>query len=131
MVFSVADLSLDAVRTLRVQGQVINGVTGQPMANANVVLVQTQQPGAGFRGAPTFFTFRSRSGNQGAFEIRRVVPGSYVLFAIVNERSGRMTARLPLEIGNSDVRNVSLIASPEFTLTGRIAVEGQQPGGAP
>src|SRR5262249_25706968 len=36
--------------------------------------------------------------------------------------------RLPLEIGNSDVQNVSLVISPGFTVAGRIAIEGQPAG---
>src|SRR5262249_29777901 len=71
--------------------------------------------------------FRTRV-NQGAFEIRGVVPGSYEIIAVLNDRNNRMTARLPLEIGNSDVQNVSLIASPGFTLSGRLVIEGQQSG---
>ena len=130
VVFSGVDLTVAAVRTLRVQGQVINGVTGQPAQNANVVLLPVQRPGGGggFRGGiRNSGNFRTRI-NQGAFEIRGVVPGSYEIIAVLNDRNNRMTARLPLEIGNSDVQNVSLIASPGFTLSGRLVIEGQQSG---
>jgi hypothetical protein len=41
-----------------------------------------------------------------------------------------MSARLPIEIGNSDIQNVSLIVTPGFTLPGRLVVEGQQPSTA-
>jgi len=44
---------------------------------------------------------------------------------MVNDRNNRMTARLPIEVGASDVRNVSLIMSPGFSLAGRLAIEGQ------
>src|SRR5262249_40592249 len=47
---------------------------------------------------------------------------------VLNDRNNRMTARLPLEIGNSDVRNVSLIVTPGFTLTGRLLIDGPQAG---
>jgi hypothetical protein len=40
-----------------------------------------------------------------------------------------MSARLPLEIGNSDVQNASLIVTPGFSLTGRLAIEGQSATG--
>ena len=131
VVFSAVDLTVVAVRTLRVQGQVVNGVTGQPAINANVMLVPVQRPagGGGFRGGiRNPGNFRSRVGNQGVFEFRGVPPGSYEVIAALNERNNRMTARLPLEIGNSDVQNVSLIISPGFTLNGRLAIEGQQTG---
>jgi hypothetical protein len=131
VVFSGVDLTVAAVRTQRVQGQVINGVTGQPAQNANVLLLPVQRAAGGgtFRGGiRNPGNFRSRINNQGAFEIRGVVPGSYEIIAILNDRNNRMTARLPLEIGNSDVQNVSLVASPGFTLTGRLVIEGQQSG---
>src|SRR5262245_21432574 len=130
VVFSGVDLTVAAVRTLRVQGQVINGVTGQPAQNANVLLLPVQRAagGGGFRGGiRNPGNFRTRI-NQGAFEIRGVVPGSYEIIAVLNDRNNRMTARLPLEIGNSDVQNVSLVASPGFTLSGRLVIEGQQAG---
>ncbi len=129
VVFSGVDLTVAVVRTLRVQGQVINGVSGQPAQNASITLlpVQRQAGGGGFRGGiRNPGNFRSRINNQGAFDIRGVVPGSYELIAVVNGRDTRMSARLPLEIGNSDVQNVSLILSPGFTLTGRLTMEGQQ-----
>src|SRR5262249_12686629 len=52
LVFSGVDLTVATVRTLRVQGQAIHGVTGQPALNANVVLIPVQRPagGGGFRG---------------------------------------------------------------------------------
>jgi protocatechuate 3,4-dioxygenase beta subunit len=135
VVFSGVDLTVAAVPTVRVLGQVVNGATGQPALNANVMLVPVQRPtgGGGFRGGiRNPGNFRSRINNQGSFEIRGVAPGSYEVIAILNDRNNRMTARLPLEIGNSDVRNVSLIVTPGFTLTGRLVIEGQQAGaGAP
>jgi protocatechuate 3,4-dioxygenase beta subunit len=131
IVFSGVDLTVAAVRTLRVQGQVINGVTGQPAQNANVMLLPVQRPtgGGGFRGGiRNAGNLRSRINSQGGFDIRGVVPGSYEVIAVLNERNNRMTARLPLEIGSSDVQNVSLVLSPGFTLTGRLTIEGQLSG---
>ena len=132
IVFSGVDLTVAAVRTLRVQGQVINGVTGQPAQNANVLLLPVQRPNGagGFRGGiRNPGNLRSRINDQGTFEIRGVAPGSYEVIAMLNDRTNRMTARLPLEIGNSDVQNVSLVLSPGFTLTGRLTIEGQAAGG--
>ena len=131
IVFSGVDLTVAAVRTLTVQGQVINGTTGQPAQNAQITLVPVSRGGGagGFRGGlRNIGNFRSRINAQGNFEIRGVVPGSYELMGAVNERNSRMTARMPIEVGNSDIQNVSLIISPGFTLTGRLGIEGQQAG---
>jgi hypothetical protein len=117
---------------LRVRGQVINGVTGQPAQQAVVQLLPVQRSanGAAFRGGiRNPGNYRSQINNQGLFDIRGVPPGSYEIIAMMNGRDNRMTARLPIEIGASDVQNVSLILSPGFTLTGRLAVEGQPSGG--
>jgi hypothetical protein len=132
-VFSGVDLTIAAVQTVRVQGQVINGVTGQPALNATVTLLPVQRTaGNGVRAAlRNAVNLRSRVDNQGGFEIRGVAPGSYEVMAIVNERNNRMTARMPLEIGGADVRSVSLIVSSGFTLTGRLAIEGQAGAGTP
>jgi 5-hydroxyisourate hydrolase-like protein (transthyretin family) len=133
VVFSGVDLTVALVRTLRVVGQVINGVTGQPAQNATVALLPVQRPsgGGGFRGGiRNAGNLRSRINNQGGFEVRGVVPGSYELTAVLNDRNNRMSARLPIEIGNADIQNVSLIVTPGFTLPGRLVVEGQQPATA-
>jgi protocatechuate 3,4-dioxygenase beta subunit len=129
VVFSGVDFSVSTVRTLRVQGQVINGATGQPAQNANVVLLPVQRrAGGGVLRAVVreAANLRTQINNQGGFEIRGVPPGSYELLAQVNQRNNRMTARLPLEIGAVDVQNVSLILAQGFTLNGRLAIEGQQ-----
>jgi hypothetical protein len=126
IVFSGVDLTVAAVRTLRVQGQVVNGVTGQPAQNATAMLIPISRTGNGVRGGiRNPGNFRSRINAQGGFEIRGVVPGSYELIATLNDRNNRMTARLPVEIGSSDIQNVSLIVSPGFQLTGRLAIDGQ------
>ena len=129
-VFSGVDFTVMTVRTLRVQGQVIDGVTGQPAGNANVMLLPAQRSGGGgLRGAVrNLANLRSQINNQGNFDIRGVPPGSYEIIAMVNQRNNRMSARLPLEIGGSDVQNVSLVLTPGFTLTGRLAIEGEQAG---
>jgi Carboxypeptidase regulatory-like domain len=130
ILFSGVDLTVASVRTLRVLGQVVNGATGQPAQNAQVVLLPAQRgAGAGRNAIRNLGNFRSRINNQGTFEIRGVTPGSYELIAILNDRNNRMTARLPIEVGNSDVQNASLIVTPGFSLTGRLAIEGQSATG--
>jgi hypothetical protein len=71
--------------------------------------------------------FRNRNINeQGIFEIRGVVPGSYDLVANLNDRNNRMSARVPVDVGNSDVQNVTLVLSPPLSLPGRLVIEGTQ-----
>jgi hypothetical protein len=67
---------------------------------------------------------------QGIFEIPDVAPGSYDLVAALNDRTIRMSARVPVEVGNSDVQNVTLVLSPGFTVTGRVTIEGSNTTGS-
>lgn len=123
VVFSGVDLTVATIRTLRVRGQIISGATGQAARNANIVLLPRHR-GAGFRLGMNG-NFRNRNINeQGFFEINGVAPGSYDLVAMLNDRANRMSARVPLEVGNSDIENVTLLLSPGFTLAGRLAIEG-------
>jgi hypothetical protein len=120
VVFSGVDLTVTAVRTFRVRGQVINGSTGQPARNVNVVLEPRERKGFG---APILRS-RGNLDNQGSFEIAGIVPGSYDLVAILNDRNNRMSARVPVEIGGSDVQNVSVVLTTGFPVSGHLAVEG-------
>src|SRR5439155_9981483 len=92
IVFSGVDLTVAAVHTLRVRGQVINGVTGQPARNANILLMPRDRVGFG---PGLFENFRNRNINeQGIFELRGVLPGSYDLIGVLNDRNNRMSARV-------------------------------------
>ena len=120
VVFSGVDLTVEEVHTFSVRGQVINGVTGQPVSNVNVVLEPRQRPGS--RGPA--LRSRSNGSNKGGYEIGGIVPGSYDLVAILNDRNNRMTARVPLDISGSDVQNVTVVLSPGFPVAGHLSVEG-------
>ena len=120
-VFSGVDFTVAAVRAVRVRGQVINGATGQPARNANLVLQPRSRGNVNSRLQP----FRAPTINdQGGFEIRGVAPGSYELVGIINDRNNRMFGTVPLEVGNSDVQNVTVVISPGLSIAGRISIEG-------
>ena len=126
-VFSGVDFTVAAVRAVRVRGQVINGATGQPARNANLVLQPRSRGGIGSR---LLQAFRSPTINeQGVFEIRGVAPGSYELVGIINDRNNRMFGTVPLEVGNSDVQNVTVVISPGLSIAGRISIEGPNASG--
>jgi hypothetical protein len=118
--FSGVDLTVAAVRTFTVRGQVVSGATGQPVANVNVVLEPRQRPGS--RGP--IMRSRAMGANRGAFEVRGVVPGSYDLVAISNDRNNRMSARVPVDVSGSDIQNVSVLLAPGFSVPGRVTAEG-------
>jgi hypothetical protein len=121
IVFSGLDMTVTALRTLRIAGHAINGVTGQPVENVDFNLIQTRGGGVS--------TQRVRSlSNRDYFEIRGVMPGSYELVATLNYPNNWMSGRLPLEIGTSDLQNIAIIMTPGFSLAGHLSIEGQATG---
>ena len=125
-VFSGVDLTVAAVRTVRIRGRVISGATGQPAWNANVSL---QPRGRGDIGPRLLQGLRDAEVNDdGAFEIRGVPPGSYELVGVMNDGNNRMSGLVSLEVGNSDIQNVILVISPGFSIVGRVSFEDQSAG---
>src|SRR5205085_3572833 len=41
--------------------------------------------------------------------------------------AGRLTTRVPIEVGNVDIDNLALVLQPGFNLTGRLSIDGQPP----
>jgi 5-hydroxyisourate hydrolase-like protein (transthyretin family) len=121
-IFSGVDLTVAAVHTVRITGQLINGVTGQPATNANISLVQAR---AGVR---NLNNRGKATSTQGVFEFGGVGPGSYELIGMLVDRTGRMTATVPVQVGNADVQNVSVVLTPGFAVNGHLSIEGQPAG---
>lgn len=64
----------------------------------------------------------------GSFEFAAVPPGSYYLVAQApGSAQQRVTARVPVDVSNGDVNNVSVRLQPPLGLSGVLTVEGTQP----
>jgi protocatechuate 3,4-dioxygenase beta subunit len=120
IVFSGVDLTVARVPLYRVEGQVINGATGQPATNASLML-----EAAGGPSVLTNSNFRQTIDDKGHFRLEGIVPGSYELSGLVSNQTVPLTARTHLEIGNADVQNVLLNLMPGFTVNGTLRIEGQ------
>jgi hypothetical protein len=120
IVFSGVDVTVSTVHTFNVRGQVINGATGQPVTNVNVVLEPRQRSGFG----GLIMRSRGNGSNKGSFDIGGVVPGSYDVVAIFNDRNNRMSARVPVDVSAADVENVTIALSAGFSVAGRVSIEG-------
>lgn len=57
------------------------------------------------------------AGADGAFDIPGVAPGSYYLYA------QDATAIMPIEVGDTDVENVTLLQPPRIMLNGRLTID--------
>ena len=120
------DIRLQKMRVVSVRGRVIDGRNNSPARDVAVMLI--------LRGAgPVYISGTSsaaRSNADGTFEIRGVPAGSYILSV---SRSGRGrgrgrpdqsgVARLPVEIGESDVEGLELVIREPMELSGVVRME--------
>ncbi|HEV3331136.1 MAG TPA: carboxypeptidase regulatory-like domain-containing protein [Bryobacteraceae bacterium] len=102
--------------TVHVKGSVGNLPTGirQP---PQIMIV----PRSGLFIGPQRPTFADAKGN---FDIRGVAPGQYMLSANVNDDGRSYSTSVPVDVGNSNVENVSLAIGQGVDVAGKIRIEG-------
>ena len=116
----------------RIRGKIINSVTGQPAGNASIVVVPRTGDSLAFAAA-------AESAGDGSFEIKGITTGSYFVFAalyaagsignaLVN--SGVASARIPIDIGDSDLENLPVVVVPNFKIPVRLVFETSDPSAA-
>lgn len=111
------DMRLLRTRTYRVSGRVVAQAEGR--RGGMVVLVPKSSAGFGF-GDRLAAPWRP---NTGTFEIQGVRPGSYNLVAQVFEGQNRMSARLPVDVGEGDVTDLTVTPVPGGELSGVVRVQ--------
>lgn len=104
------NITLVRTRTVRIKGRVSLGISGEVPQGARVVLARSSAPGADLDA-------------QGNFQIRGVVPGSYVLLASYEDEGKRYTARLPLEVSDSNIEGIDLKLQAPVEIRGRVIIE--------
>jgi hypothetical protein len=104
------DFRLEEIRTGRLQGT-IAGTDGK-LSPGTVLLI----PEGGALDSNWTRYFRSKDG---MFDIRGVLPGSYILLASGNEGSRDLSGRTTVAIANDESKTVTV------TLTGRASVRGR------
>jgi hypothetical protein len=108
------DLSVRQVPAVSVRGT----VTGMPKNQGAGVTLQQRGPARG--------PVNARPANitpDGRFEVRGVTPGSYVLATDYWEAGSRLTARVPVEVGGSDVEGIAVHLEPGPSINGLLRVE--------
>jgi len=148
--FGAVDFTVSEVRAVRIRGQAVNGTTGQPLRGVSMVLLSEGAAAPGipidhygkvsdtgafdFEGiAPGSYVLVASTGSlpRGLPSIEEGFPGG----AAIQRQGGRggnpnaaatprLAARLPLEVGNSDIDNMTLPLQQGFALSGKISVEG-------
>jgi Carboxypeptidase regulatory-like domain len=108
------DFSVRQVPAVRVRGT----VSGMPKNQGAAVTLQQRGPARG--------PINPRPANimpDGRFEVRGVTPGSYILSTDYWEAGGRLTARVPVEVGGSDVEGIAIHLEPGPSVGGSVRVE--------
>ena len=111
------DFTLKKTRVVRVRGRVVNTITNRVARNTMVVLRSRGLMG-GFGGERG-----TRLDNRGEFDIRGVAPGAYIITAMWRDGESNYDAHQALDIGSTDVENVSLIITPGVRVNGRVRFE--------
>jgi len=112
------DIMLRADSFHSISGKVVDGQTGQPVANVYV----TAGTSDGFaNGGPQI---------SDAFTIHNLVPGKYVLLAQQFSGGGSKTARQTVELGSADLTGVLLTLSAGVDIPGTVRAGSDVPDGA-
>jgi hypothetical protein len=61
--------------------------------------------------------------DKGSFEIHSVVPGSYFLIAQTYEDNKQSVAKIPIEVGTSNIDGLQIAVNPPADLVGRVLIE--------
>jgi protocatechuate 3,4-dioxygenase beta subunit len=117
------DFTLMRVKTRRVRGTVLEGITGQPVFAGVVLVPRNPSAGGSLTAGPPA---------DGVFEVKDVLPGSYYVVAShrLNVGGGAfrvLAGRTPIEVGNADVDGVTVVLSPTVDIPGEVIVEGTVP----
>ena len=91
-----------------------------PAANVSVTIVPSAVD-------PSPFIPNGRTGADGSFDVRGVLPGSYVLHAQANSGA---TGEVAVQIGDGDLSNLVVAIAPGAQVNGRFVIDGQWPAGA-
>lgn len=115
-VLNGVDMTAAMTATLKLHGQAINGITGQPVRGATVMVYPV-------RGTPILQDRANTPvGDQGRFTIDELVPGSYELVALANDGTS-LRGRTFVEVARSDARNISLVLMPGVRVTGTVTMD--------
>lgn len=113
------DIRLRRSRTLRIRGRITN-LTANSIGRAMVML--TARDSGPFQFERNMTPVR---GNEGNFEMRGVTPGSYYLTAQSFDGQNRQSARVPVDVGSSNVEGVEMTLSDSQEISGTVKVEGE------
>jgi hypothetical protein len=114
-----ANFVFTGMPSVSIRGVVVNGITGDRVQNASVRAYWTDALGA--NGG----SFSALAAKDGAFEIRGISPGRYILRTSFNDASGEYNGQEIVEAGPHGVDQVLLTGLPDFPIEGHVVMEGE------
>jgi len=118
--FSGANVALGKRSTVHVKGRVSDASsTGTERRRPMVFLVPRALSGASSMMRP------SSIDANGNFDIRGITAGSYTLVALIQDRGKSLMTRMAVEVGNSNVENLSITINPALSLSGAVRLDGE------
>jgi len=118
---NLADLTLRKARTVRIRGRVVNTMgEGLPQH----VMIRLMPRNSAYMGFFSQLTTQARRNEGGAFDLSGVAPGAYLLWARWSDGEKAYSVRQPLDVGNSNIDDVSLLLTPGLDVKGQVRVEG-------
>jgi protocatechuate 3,4-dioxygenase beta subunit len=115
------DLALRKTLTVRVRGHVAN-VTGDGLPSRTMLRLVPRNTSFG-----GFFvqTWTQAIRNQGGtFEFRGIAPGAYLVWAQWSDEGKGYSVMQPLDVGNNNLDDVTVLLSPGVELKGQVRSEG-------
>jgi protocatechuate 3,4-dioxygenase beta subunit len=114
------DLAFTPLHSVRVSGHIVNANSGV-VKEAQVTLVSSSS-------GASYSLSSASTDAKGAFEIRGVPPGSYILIGEqfgTNENEKTMRGRTSVEVGDTNVADVEVIVGPGSPINGHVKLEGK------
>jgi hypothetical protein len=115
------DLTLRKTRTVRVRGRVAN-VTGDGLPSRTMLRLVPKNTSFGFLVQTWTQALRNQGGT---FEFRGVAPGAYLVWAQWSDDGKGYSAMQPVDVGNNNLDDVTVVLSPGVELKGQVRSEGQ------
>jgi hypothetical protein len=117
---SNTDIKLVRTRTVRVRGRLLNMGSAR---RAMIMLYPRETFSFGYMNQ-NMTNIRPKDGS---FEFRGVSPGAYYVFSNYMEDNNRLTARISVDVGNSNVDGIEVTLHPGMEIPGTVTIEGNAP----
>ena len=113
---SGVDIVVSRVHTRRVRGTIVDMATGTVIPKADVFLFRRNSA----RGSPPARTATSEGGS---FDLRNILPGSYIMVGTSSDGKTPLRGAIALDIRDTDVNNLRVPLTAGLDLSGKVSIE--------